>query len=1708
MACRIFIVFLLTSGPFLACSTSSVSTGFDDTALPEEMQSPDDAEGADQVAPEDVFETGEADQSPFDSTTPDVSTADAGLDGGNPVDVLVPDVGPDECTVDKCGLACTSPEICGDCGNAICDPGESSDSCPVDCCDPLLCQPGTGPEYGPGSVLCLGAVEGTGCSDGILDNGWESCVAGICRYESPHCHCYPTEVYPDPEIDPSAGDLPPLIELPEWTGLAIEDELFADDWALRRMGVDQAWMVTQGDPEVVVAVIDTGCSSASPDLDGQVLASWDIFEQSAEVNDTNGHGSLMASIVAARVDGQGAVGVAPGVQLLCIKAVPDTGIATYSDLAQGLDWAVSQGADIALFGNGGYGLGEGLAELQGAVEAAAEADVVVVAPTGSGGPSNLDAYPAAFSHTVVSVGASVLTDLPSRDAGLSPDTWLLAPGQGVAGTVGDGIPATRDGSSVSAALVAGVAALVRSADQSLSAEAVRGVLHGQGQPVPLEDFDRLFKARLVHAGAVVNAVADGISDVAVGRLEVTSGQLAPLVPTIAQFKVENRGVVKSATTSVQVSAVGALVGITDGSLSEDDVSVSVPQLEPGEMHSIEFTLSATGDSEQIELSVALDPMDDVAENDVAAISASLATVPVHRTRILAARLVPADQVAVTLTMEALVQNVGTVPEAPGVLRCVHWPSGTEYEVETPALEPGQIAAVELAVEPGLDQPTTRHQLDLYLQPAPGQQDTLESIALLLFRFDALSSEAEQAYIQLEGDNLIADAPWRTTLGKIPVLFFYARTHWTVDPYAFSIIKINSNLRMGYVTVRNPAGPWSGKGPIVYEDHYNSDPDPIPLGAYAVNESGIQMVDGDVVTSPTPVDGAHRILWLPTDQLPNNQSSGMSDPNTTGAFLEVEFRYKTALLQLWYSDRTRRMLATSIDPTPLPKFPGNGHYFDPHFHSIAEWYTKYDPLGPAKAYGGPLWMVTASAAAIGMLESEKLEDAKDKVITTDHNDFFNDDEAPLAGPTAKINWDAPPKTSSKEFDVYRDRLGSTAAEEVTVKGGDSDTYEVGTLTSALGRHALTYRSKHVDGPWGWVWGKLHPPSLIEFLTRITCRNPMHGTPSGPAKYETCLGGTPDKVEGFVFAAHPYTWLFEWEYPVLRQALSLPPYNKSEFLTLEGEFVVRGLQFLNTRQAQKVKSSLFTLGYRDLNPYVGATHDSWFKGWKTWTENCGEEAKDDQPQKDGYRMEWKDGMDKYLNQVRDGLDLTLSDEPTPRDRYFRKLYHLAGSDAHGDFGYTTDICSTLILGFCHTIGQNSIADSAFGRPRTYVYDGSLEHMRLGQSVSTDGPIVEIQFDPESRAAYNAETGEVTWHEGLDSFEDPDGQIGGDGVRDGRRTALVPMVYGNKQAQSFRIKTRCKNIDAFGGSNAGTFELLVSGEAGSGADPKTVSLKPAAKCDGEWQEQNVYLGATAGDPSAMLTGPVAFLAHASFGSGCPGTYDAYTNPIWVSTVNINASLQLMAINEDSFTVQQESSNFPITFGFRQSMLTQQLKVQLKAIDHTTGALVNLGGGADGAGGLQPVGAATYGWDSVPPPPNNPVVKNLKLTYEIPVGKPISGPLTTSAEQQELVLVVTRDLNQVFPEYSECDDARLCDSFGNPLGILAVKVKKSVSCNQQSCGLGWQWCQSQCACKQHYECPPGTKDYGGCECCWSWDCSPLPCQCSYCVSKEDIFSITCPGG
>ena len=120
-------------------------------------------------------------------------------------------------------------------------------------------------------------------------------------------------------------------------------------WGLETARVQQAWeRAPQKGAGVRVAILDTGLDPDNPDLTGQLDRSGarSFVGSADDWVDRNGHGTHVAGIVAARLDGGGVTGVAPGSQIVPIKVLGDDGWGDDASVLAGLEWAADQGVQV------------------------------------------------------------------------------------------------------------------------------------------------------------------------------------------------------------------------------------------------------------------------------------------------------------------------------------------------------------------------------------------------------------------------------------------------------------------------------------------------------------------------------------------------------------------------------------------------------------------------------------------------------------------------------------------------------------------------------------------------------------------------------------------------------------------------------------------------------------------------------------------------------------------------------------------------------------------------------------------------------------------------------------------------------------------------------------------------------------------------------------------------------------------------------------------------------------------------------------------------------------------------------------------------------------------------------------------------------------------------------------------------------------------
>jgi len=226
------------------------------------------------------------------------------------------------------------------------------------------------------------------------------------------------------------------------------------DWGLQSLGIPDIWKDTQGEG-VKVAVLDTGVDLEHPDLKAALVGSKDFTGDG--VQDGNGHGTHCSGIVLARQDGKGVIGVAPKAQLLIGKVLSNRGSGTLKGIADGIDWALEQGADIISMS---LGARSGSPVLEKAVRKIIDnGKIVIVAAGNDGSGRDTINYPGAYKD-VICVGSINREMRRSRFSSTGANLTVVAPGEDILSCYPPKKFAKLSGTSMATPFVAGLAALI------------------------------------------------------------------------------------------------------------------------------------------------------------------------------------------------------------------------------------------------------------------------------------------------------------------------------------------------------------------------------------------------------------------------------------------------------------------------------------------------------------------------------------------------------------------------------------------------------------------------------------------------------------------------------------------------------------------------------------------------------------------------------------------------------------------------------------------------------------------------------------------------------------------------------------------------------------------------------------------------------------------------------------------------------------------------------------------------------------------------------------------------------------------------------------------------------------------------------------------------------------------------------------------------
>ncbi len=303
-------------------------------------------------------------------------------------------------------------------------------------------------------------------------------------------------------------------------------------WGLTAVRAPEAWEITQGTEEIVVAVIDSGVDRSVPaladrmwtnsgektdsgrDEDGNGYVDdvygWDFRDGNAdpmEGTPLNWHGTFVAGLISAAFDAEsGAGGVAPEIRIMDLRFLDSRGLFFASDwprLAQAIDYAVDNGARIINLSI--YAKVEPPAIVRHALQRAAREGVFIVGIAGNDGTRV--GYFGRYSE-VFTVSAVDQNGDPASFSNWGPEVDLAAPGVNVLSSYPGGSIRTGSGTSFAAPHVTGTAALVLSINPDLSARELALLLQSTAAGVGNSQERDYVGAGLVDTAAAIHSAVE------------------------------------------------------------------------------------------------------------------------------------------------------------------------------------------------------------------------------------------------------------------------------------------------------------------------------------------------------------------------------------------------------------------------------------------------------------------------------------------------------------------------------------------------------------------------------------------------------------------------------------------------------------------------------------------------------------------------------------------------------------------------------------------------------------------------------------------------------------------------------------------------------------------------------------------------------------------------------------------------------------------------------------------------------------------------------------------------------------------------------------------------------------------------------------------------------------------------------------------------
>lgn len=291
------------------------------------------------------------------------------------------------------------------------------------------------------------------------------------------------------------------------TNSAVNDPGYKYEWDISYTQSDKAWPLINQKRQVKVAVLDTGIDYTHPDLKNRVLLNkgYNFIDNSYDVMDDNGHGTHVSGIIAAEANNKMGISGIVGkldAKIIPVKVLDENGEGKENDVAQGIVYAVDNGADVI---NLSFGIKSKSNLIAEAINYAKSKGVFVVAASGNDNENSDNYSPAGDGAFTVAAMNYNYRKASFSDYGNS--IKVAAPGVKILSTVPGGYEAW-DGTSMAAPVVSGIAAMVKAENPQLSSSQIEDVLDSTAKDIMYKGKDQQSGYGLIDAYSAIKKVKE------------------------------------------------------------------------------------------------------------------------------------------------------------------------------------------------------------------------------------------------------------------------------------------------------------------------------------------------------------------------------------------------------------------------------------------------------------------------------------------------------------------------------------------------------------------------------------------------------------------------------------------------------------------------------------------------------------------------------------------------------------------------------------------------------------------------------------------------------------------------------------------------------------------------------------------------------------------------------------------------------------------------------------------------------------------------------------------------------------------------------------------------------------------------------------------------------------------------------------------------